>query len=274
MSNRSLVEQKNPAWRYSNFDWGTCGPAVDTIIIKKKKSCADAPHCPPMEEFSYPPIIVKAQPNNFEGHSVCSKSTDLSGFQELLNSYKPFNISPCFDQMMDLWRYNIFEPIEINVVMDVCKDIIKNQRNQNLITSIDQIAPGDSSLALQDFKDHYPYPCGPSRTNGYILEEVLWAHENVHKLDYEIFISLNRDIFDQVFKTTRFTCEQVQSEATAKEWGIKSFKDALEFLIKTAHSQWVGMYGEEYEKKTQNNPLVRLLIKDYIEKLKKKYNMK
>jgi hypothetical protein len=249
-----------------------CKPVAWITI--KKKSCEDAPQCPPIEQFSYPLIVVKAQPNGFENIMVCNGINDLGGFQELLNSYKPFDISPCFDQAMDKWRYNIFEPIEINVVMDVCRDIITNQRNQNLITSIDQIAQGDSSLALQDFKDHYSYPCGPIRQGGYMLEEVLWAHENVHKLDYEMYISSNRNIFDDVFKTARFTCEQIQSEAIAKEWGIKSFKDALEFLIKTVHSQWVGMYGEEYEKETHSNYLVRLLIKDYIEELKKKYNMK
>ncbi|MBN1396442.1 MAG: hypothetical protein JXA06_00245 [Bacteroidetes bacterium] len=248
-----------------------------SVTVENKQPCADAPQCPALFEKS-PIMMVQPQPNGFQGRDVCSSADDLGGFQNIVGSFTPIIVDPCYNMQSEGWRFPIMNVIEINVILDICRDNIENKRKQKLIKSVDEVVPADSILALQDFRDHYPphiYPAFPSREGGYVLEEVLWLHEKTHKYHYELIIAEKRDsLFDNVYQGLRYSCETVKNIDEAKEKIEKCLNTLMKILTIEVNKEWVKKLGQGQAYEVLTHSSVKPLVEYYIRELQNKYNVK
>jgi hypothetical protein len=135
-----------------------------------------------------PDINLIQHANGFEGIDICLDPSLMSGFVPIpygMNYIQPYQINVCFNLQTQKWEFSFdnLNTINFNIIIDICPNNIINQ-NAILIDDYQNFPPeyGCANI-IEGIKKHYDYPMHNS--GSYVLQSILLAHENQHKLHFQ-----------------------------------------------------------------------------------------
>ncbi len=239
----------------------------------------DINYCLFSSEHQYPPAagIFKPLFDEVIYNSISEKIKD----QLLVN----FNLEVCYMNYNynGYWRYRISEnSIFLRAILDVCEDNILNSGTEFIIHNKSELSiiPNEEiCLALENFEDQRKYGYGGK----YYLIAPVWAHEKVHKQNFEKIINevlklkttyfgnkySYKDLLVSVFKLECY--ENSNSESKAKFQIRKYLVNILDLFVDDLYERYnKAIEDDDNERNTQSHPDVQWKITEYKIELQKK----
>ncbi|MCZ7608987.1 MAG: hypothetical protein M5U17_02365 [Ignavibacterium sp.] len=187
-----------------------------------------------------------------------------------------FNLEVCYKSNKVYWKYRIPEDsIFLRSILDVCEDNILDGSSEFIIHDLSELSmiPNEEAcMALKNFEDQRSYGSGGK----YYLIAPVWAHEKVHKDDFQKLINkvLNekmkylgneyryKDLLSNVFQPE---CnETINNEAKARFQIKKYLKSILSYFIFKLNEQYkIALANEDNETNTHKHIDVQWKITEY-----------
>jgi len=245
-----------------------------------------------------PVIKLQIQRNGFAGYDLCvSNNPDkirlgifaLVGGKKLVDT---FDVYTCYDKKADRWRFAVSEGIKLNAIEDLCyANILAN--GYELIDSCNQVPESDVEKAKKDLyiqRNYYGLkdPNDPNYKVKYLSLRGLIYHEWKHERDYENIINyLLYEIWGGLFNEIQPKCEEFKDAKDAAEKGYYLIKNRLDPFMEEFYKRFAEKHydlrkvdpnsedydpreqirKEQYEQKTQEDLLVRLVIDELIKSI-------
>jgi hypothetical protein len=250
--------------------------ATDRREIRLVKKGCDGPPCE--GSTASPSISISEVGRDYpklEGDPCATEEGQRSGgvFRVLRESEEPvskFSPEVCFDPTANVWKFSVGS-LNLRVLVTTCPEAVR-ERGFQLIESVDQIPDAEACDARLDILGHYEYPVR-ARPKGYILHPVLFAHERVHRKQFERKLSEARDegTFDKELGELTVPCEETSSLEDAREKGRREIErlanDLLELASNLMAEERRSMGNDQFEQMTQENERVKMLIREAYDKL-------
>ncbi|GIK23452.1 MAG: hypothetical protein BroJett005_28660 [Ignavibacteriota bacterium] len=187
-----------------------------------------------------------------------------------------YSLNVCFDSNNGYWKYQIPENvILLRSILDVCEDNILSGTAQYLIHNLNELSiiPDEEvCLALENFEDQRLYGGGGK----YYLIAPVWAHEKVHKANFEKLVNevlnIKKKHFGSEYRYKNLLAnvfqpecnETTNSESKAQFRINKHLNDILSsFIIELKERYDIAKADKDNEITTQNHPDVQWKITEY-----------
>ncbi|GJQ22166.1 MAG: hypothetical protein HBSIN02_25210 [Bacteroidia bacterium] len=245
------------------------GVAADSVSITlKKNACEEAPQCAVPGAPIAPSFRVVPRENGFNGTYLAdciSNPHAQGGFLPVQEgttlSTEPYNISTCFDAQNGKWRFRIFEPIQVNAILDICENRIPVHSR---VYDINEIEPYDRcSVARRDLENRRAYNATYEK---YVFIQVLLMHEQMHLLDFQnLMLEMVPVLIQRMNAIQSKPCDAFHSVEIAQREGERLIKQALDYFFFLAGANWNE--NSRPEEEIHNLPAVQLLITDLMTQL-------
>lgn len=289
------IQPDNPVNEYCFFEFYQSPQFKDVDVLVKKDGC-DEWACQAGFNKYKGNIEIQEVRENYSNINYCSFSLanvwpPAAGiFKPLFDEEYPNSISEkikdqlivnyslnvCFDSNNGYWKYQIPENvILLRSILDVCEDNILSGTAQYLIHNLNELSiiPDEEvCLALENFEDQRLYGGGGK----YYLIAPVWAHEKVHKANFEKLVNevLNikkkhlgseyryKDLLANVFQPE---CNETTNSESKAQFRInKHLNDILSsFIIELKERYDIAKADKDNEITTQNHPDVQWKITEY-----------
>ncbi|MEP0860552.1 MAG: hypothetical protein HRF52_03840 [Ignavibacterium sp.] len=193
-----------------------------------------------------------------------------------------FNLEVCYNNNDAYWKYRIPEgAIFLRVILDVCENNILSGNTQYIIHNLDELSiiPDEEvCLALENFEDQRSY----GGSGKYYLIAPVWAHEKVHKANFEKLtrelLNSKREYFGKKYKykdllSTAFRpgCNANTNNEDKSKFQIRKYLDDIlsSFVFELKGRYYKALSNKDNETRVQNNQDVQWKIKEYKLRLQK-----
>jgi len=199
----------------------------------------------------------------------------------------PYQLDACYNTNDEYWQFSVLEDsLAFRAIIDVCESNIGYEYIIRNLQELSIIPNENTCLALEDFEKQREY--APVAATYYIYE-MAWAHEKVHKNDFNALIKkvlnfrvqYNNDT--RTFKewlTTAYQpeCNELGNTKSKAIYQAKKFYDEiLQKFIKRLKRKWDDftykgneLAHRKYEEDTQADPMVQWKITQYKKELQKR----
>ncbi|MFN3873342.1 MAG: hypothetical protein ACK4R9_10100 [Ignavibacterium sp.] len=224
----------------------------------------------------YPPAAGIFMPLFDEKYPV-SLSEKIKG--QLIANY---DLDVCFDKNNRYWKYQISEnAIFLRAILDVCEDNILSGTSQYIIHNLNELSiiPNEEvCLALENFENQRLYGGGGK----YYLIAPVWAHEKVHKANFEKLIkkvlNMKKEYFGNEYTYKKLLsdlfrpeCNETTNNENNAQFQIKKYLNTIlkSFVVDLYKTYNIAKGKENNETNTQNHPDVQWKISEYKKELQK-----
>ena len=246
---------------FGDYDWciGDFNDVLNIYVgVEEKKSCEDAPQC---EANMTAKIDLKELRSSEVSANPCVHSTRPGGvFRPLGMSEKPiesFDIKACFDRNTDRWRFNVPSSV-IKVVLDICSENLSGYR---VVDDISALSNREAcfvliSMLLSNYEVYPIYvPFG-----GYIIRDILLAHEQEHKKDYYNALMASLPEFYKRLEEITLKCEEASNVNDAIEKSKLKVESKIMYLLNITY--------ERFQDEKRSDEAIQLSLKNFIEEIR------
>jgi hypothetical protein len=207
-------------------------------------------------DYMLPNIALKPAENGYQGIDFCDTNTSALGYFFPIkndNEYQ-FEINVCYNKQMQRWWFHLDNDHSflINYIKTICEDNVPE--GKELINNyLDFPLEYECEEIMKDLNALYTY----GGIHHYGLREIIEAHEEQHKSDFEILLNNFKDNLNSKLLEDQKTCEDFSTQEEAQEYMENRLNLLWERFKRNLFREWNVFTGDteikllEYENKTQ-----------------------